>query len=62
MHVAYLLTHYKLALTEFEMTDADTPGAFPSKVESPTDALEILRKWKRMLSNFHAEQSRLELF
>ena len=39
-HVADLLTHYKLALTEFEMTDADIAGGFSSKVEkvdSPTD-------------------------
>jgi hypothetical protein len=34
-HVADLLTHCKLALTEFQMTDADTAGGFSSKVDSP---------------------------
>lgn len=38
-HVADLLTHCKLALTEFEMTGADTAVVFSSKakVDSPTD-------------------------
>jgi hypothetical protein len=42
-HVANLLTHCKLALTEFQMTDADTAGGFSSKVDSPRNSIEVGR-------------------
>ena len=45
-HVADLLTHCKLALTEFEMTDADTADGFLFEGEGrlTNRCIEIL--WK----------------